>query len=355
MDIGKIALALTGVAAIVVFMILSALGYLGPRITPGGAMVTGGLGLVLFLVIYYVADSFLSGADTSRRLNKLSIAAATKFSGNSRRITPRAEYADLYITESDLVQAISRFTKRFLKIEGDRLSEIQTKLLAAGFLSSRALSIYLIFKVFSPLAGLFFGLAIGYLWFGMGDIHMVSIVAASLTLVGFMGPDFVLAHRAKERRAALLVQLPDMIDLMLIYIESGASFDQALQRSLLRMKKRVPVACEELSILERELQVLPFRETAYQNFIERTDLPLVRTVVNVLQQSEKFGTPIGEAFARLSAQTRRDRLMNAEQKAARIPILIMLPVFGFVLPSFMAAVLGPVIIKGMSMFAGTSL
>lgn len=353
MDYGKLGLALAGAALIVMFIVLSLAGYLGERITPAGAVVTGAFALTLFFGIYYLADGFFSSADASRRLDKLSMTATGNMAANRRGLSAREEYADLYVRESGFIQLISGFTRRFLKIEGDRLAEIRLSLLSAGFISSRALSIYLAVKILAPLSALALGLIAGLLYFGAGNGVQVAATMGAFTLAGFAGPDFVLSRKGKERRGQLLIELPDVIDLMLIYTESGASFDQALQRSILRLKKRAPVACSELSILERELRMLPSRDEAFRNFLARSDIPLVRSMVNVLMQAEKYGTPIGEAFERLSAQTRKNRLLAAEQKAARIPILIMLPVFGFVLPAFMMVVLAPVVIKAMTIFGGT--
>lgn len=353
MDYNKLGPALAGAMLIVLFIALSLGGYLGDRITPGGAVVTGVFGLGLFFAIYYMADGFFSSADVSRRLDRLSLTASGNMAATRRRPSAREEYADLYVRENGFVQFFSGFTKRFMKIDGERLAEIRIRLLSAGFMSGRALSVYLTVKILAPLCGLAIGLGAGLLIFGSGGGMQVAASMGALTFAGFVGPDFLLSTKGKERKAQLLIELPDIIDLMLIYIESGASFDQALQRSVLRLKKRASIACGELSILERELRILPSREEAYRNFLARSDIPIVRSMVNVLTQAEKYGTPIGEAFERLSAQTRRNRLLAAEQKAARIPILIMLPVFGFVLPAFMMVVLAPVVIKAMTIFSAS--
>ncbi len=139
--------------------------------------------------------------------------------------------------------------------------------------------------------------------------------------------------------------LSDTLDLLLICAEAGLSLAAALERVSRELGLAYPVMAEELGITSVELGFLPDRKKALQNLAERNDMQEIRGIVSVLIQTEKYGTPISQALRVLSAEFRTQRMLRAEQKAARLPAIMTEPMNVFILPTLLVIVLSPAIIK----------
>jgi tight adherence protein C len=94
-----------------------------------------------------------------------------------------------------------------------------------------------------------------------------------------------------------------------------------------------------------EMEFLPDRGQALVNLADRTGLPSVRSMVNTLQQSAKFGTPLSQALRVLAAEFREERILKAEEKAARLPALMTVPMVLFILPSLFVVLIGPAVLR----------
>jgi tight adherence protein C len=141
---------------------------------------------------------------------------------------------------------------------------------------------------------------------------------------------------------------PDSLDLMLICVESGMSIEHAFRKVGQEIGvQSVPLA-EEFALATAELSYLPDRRTAYLNLAARTGLDSIKQIATVLIQAEKYGTPLGTAL-RVTAQESRDqRMMMAEQKAASLPPKLTVPMIVFFLPVLMVVVMAPAIISVMA-------
>ena len=106
-----------------------------------------------------------------------------------------------------------------------------------------------------------------------------------------------------------------------------------------------PEMAEELSIAAVELGLLPERRQALENLQRRVDLPQLRAMVGTLQQTEKYGTPLAQALRVLASELRDQRLLKAEDKAARLPAILTVPMIIFILPCLFVVMLGPAILR----------
>jgi tight adherence protein C len=141
--------------------------------------------------------------------------------------------------------------------------------------------------------------------------------------------------------------LPDGLDLLVICAESGLSLDAALDRVANEIGAASPALGEELSLTSIELGFLPERRQALLNLNRRTNLPSIRGVVNTLLQTEKYGTPLSQSLRVLANEFRDQRLLKAEEKAARLPATLTVPMIMFILPVLFIVLIGPAIIKVM--------
>ena len=108
---------------------------------------------------------------------------------------------------------------------------------------------------------------------------------------------------------------------------------------------------EELNLVSFELSFLPERRMAFDALRKRIDLPAVHSLCSTLEQTEKFGTPLAQALRVLSAEQRQDRMMRAEEKAARLPAIMTVPLIMFILPAIFVVVLGPAALRIIDAFA----
>ena len=164
-------------------------------------------------------------------------------------------------------------------------------------------------------------------------------------ILGAFAPDIFVKNVMQRRLKIIQKSLPDAYDLLVICAEAGLSIDSALQRVAQEMSQGAPEIADELSLTAIELSFLPDRAKALNNLTERVPLPGVRGVVNTLMQTERYGTPLAQSLRVLSAELRNERMMKAEEKAARLPAIMTVPMVVFILPPLMMVLLGPAGIK----------
>jgi tight adherence protein C len=145
-------------------------------------------------------------------------------------------------------------------------------------------------------------------------------------------------------------QLPDALDLLVVCTEAGLALNAALDRVVREMTRSAGTIADELGLLLIELNFLDERKKAFANLCERTDMEEFRSIANTLQQAEKYGTPLAQAMRVLAQDFRGQRLARAEEKAARLPALLTVPMIFFILPCVFIVLLGPAILKALAVF-----
>jgi tight adherence protein C len=175
-----------------------------------------------------------------------------------------------------------------------------------------------------------------------------TAVAAAL---GFFTPSIYIRNLTTKRAKRIQLGLPDALDLMVICAEAGLSLDATLGRVSRELESNWGELVEELSITAAELTFLPDRRQAFENLTLRTDSPSIRGVVNTLTQTAKFGTPLAQSLRVLAAEFRDARIFKAEEKAARLPALMTVPMILFILPTLFIVLLGPAGINIIDTFA----
>jgi tight adherence protein C len=174
----------------------------------------------------------------------------------------------------------------------------------------------------------------------------ISIGAAYF---GMISPNLYLRNKIQRRQLSIKRAFPDALDLLLICIESGMSIEIALRKVSEEVgTQSVPLA-EEFTLTTAELSYLQDRRQAYENLANRTGLEGVKAVCLALQQSERYGTPLGTTM-RVMAQENRDmRMSEAEKKAAGLPPKLTVPMIVFFLPVLFVVILGPAAIRVMAL------
>jgi tight adherence protein C len=163
--------------------------------------------------------------------------------------------------------------------------------------------------------------------------------------LGLQAPMLFLRNAISKRQLSIRRAFPDALDLLLICVESGMSIETAFRKVSVEIGSQSIQLAEEFTLTTAELSYLPDRKVAYENLARRTGLEGVKSVCLALQQSERYGTPLGQSL-RVMAQENRDmRMTEAEKKAASLPPKLTVPMIVFFLPVLFVVILGPTGIK----------
>jgi tight adherence protein C len=228
---------------------------------------------------------------------------------------------------------------------GDEGRKSSDRLAHAGWRSRDALVIYTGLRIVMPFIGALIGF-FGMLAFRPGDTFMNNLLGVLVGgIVFFMVPVIGLNQSIKKRQTRLRRQLPDGLDLLVICAEAGLSLDAALNRVSRELGLSSPDLADELGLTAVELGFLPNRRQALMNLTKRTNLPPIRGVVNTLVQTERYGTPLAHSLRVLSAEFREERMLKAEEKAAKLPATLTVPMILFILPTLFCVLIGPAIIQ----------
>ncbi|MCG8492285.1 MAG: type II secretion system F family protein [Sneathiellales bacterium] len=246
-----------------------------------------------------------------------------------------------------------RIVKKLQLMKGERAKHISTNLAQAGWRSKDALVTYLFARISLPIV---FG-SLGLLYLvGTNPFEWstpVSVLVSGLAaLVGYALPRIMVKNQVSKRYAAMRKTLPDALDLLVICTEAGLNLDSGLDRVCREISNSAPELADEFGLTSIELGFLPDRKEALMNLAQRVDFPAMTTLVNTLLQTEKYGTPLAVALRVLSAEMRNERLMKAEEKAARLPAIMTVPMIVFILPALFIVIIGPAVLKAIDAFSG---
>jgi tight adherence protein C len=231
-------------------------------------------------------------------------------------------------------------------LKGDKSANVQQQLVAAGFRGKDALVIFMFLKMFLPMVlGLIMVLVVFVLqlWSPPGMLKPLSPVG--MVLLGWMAPDIFVKNTAERRKQAITKALPEGLDLLTICVEAGLGLDAALTRVAKEVQNLSAELAYELQLTAIELTFLPDRQVAFENLAQRNDVPGIRGLVNTFRQTEKYGTPLAQSLKVLSGEYRNERLMKAEEKGARLPAMMTVPLMVFILPTLFIVIMGPAIIS----------
>jgi tight adherence protein C len=241
-----------------------------------------------------------------------------------------------------------------LNLQRSQRAELITRRLQqAGWRSSDAVIRYLFFKAVMPI---FMGILAVVALYGANiypmESHYKMLATAGAVMFGFMGPDIFIKNAVQKRQKEIRKGLPDALDLMVICAEAGLSLDAMLKRVSEEFATSCAELAEELQLTSLEVGFLPDRRQALQNLNNRTDMPGIRGVVNALIQSDKYGTPLAQSLRVLSAEFREERMLRAEEKAARLPAMLTVPMILFILPPLFIVLIGPAILRVIDALSG---
>ena len=293
----------------------------------------GGLGSQALYAVTTVRDPMarrVKALNERREQLKAGIVASTN---KRKKLTNKNEAAD----------RVRSILSSFKMLQDDQIKKTQLRLMQAG-IRTKDLAFFIIFArfVLPVVIGISAILAI-YVFDVFPEwsaLRRYMTVAGSL-VGSYKAPDIWLKNKVTKRSNAIRKGLPDALDLLVICAEAGLTVDAAFSRVSRELGKAYPELGDEFGLTAIELGFLNERRQAFENLANRVDLEAVRGVVTTMIQTEKYGTPLASALRVLSAEFRHARMMRAEEKAARLPAIMTVPLILFILPTLFIVILGP--------------
>lgn len=172
------------------------------------------------------------------------------------------------------------------------------------------------------------------------DTATTAIAVFGGIVLGVMGPNWVIALMKRPFHNKLRKGLPDAMDLLVVCAEAGLGLETAVERVSKEMESTNRPIALEFNILVQELRMLPDRRMALERMGERTDIDGFKRLGGTLSQTLRYGTPLAQALRTLSSEMRTDRMLRLEEKAVRLPALLVIPLILFILPSLFIALIG---------------
>jgi tight adherence protein C len=239
----------------------------------------------------------------------------------------------------DLIKRLGNFIPQSPK----DVSVMQRRLIRAGIRSEGALKLLYGAKA---ICGVGFPLLITGMLAGSSTDQgnkVATILAA--TAVGFFGPNEYIRRKASKRQKEISRGLPNALDLMVVCVESGLGLDQAILQVSKELEHAHPEISEEFGMVSLELKAGKRRVEALRNLAERTGVDDLKKLVAVLIQADRFGTGVAISLRQHSDFMRVQARQVAEEKAAKLGVKLVFPIFFCILPSLFVVTVGPVVMK----------
>jgi tight adherence protein C len=293
--------------------------------------------LAVVLLVHLLAQRFYSGQVKQKIKSMVSMQPTSV-----HKMVSTSEYKP-----SSILEALAKLS---LPEQGWQDSETRMKFVRAGFRSSNAPFIYYVIKsvvtIIIPLiTGILLSMVANESW------QNITLAVVFIALVGYYVPDFIIQFLIKRRANAIRASLPDLLDLLVVCVESGLGIDAAMSRVSKEMARSSQTIAEEFYMAGLEMRAGAGRIEALKNLALRVNLDDLTSLVTMLVQADKFGTSLGESLRIQSEVLRMKRRQRAEELAAKIPVKLLFPLIFFIFPALLIVLIGPAILQIKQMFA----
>jgi len=234
---------------------------------------------------------------------------------------------------------IQRLAKAGRRQEGGMIARIDAKLEKAGYPGGLRGADWVGVKLMSLIAFVVIFFLLALFLTGSPVVGLLFIVVGAA--IGYIAPEFWLGRKMKARALAMVLQLPDALDLLTISVEAGLGFDAALAKVVEKMEG--PLVDEFRQALA-EVRMGRARRDALRDVANRADAQPVSNFIGAIVQAEQLGVPIAKVLQIQSNQLRIERRQRAEEAAAKAPVKMLFPMVGCIFPTIFIVILGPAIV-----------
>ncbi len=184
--------------------------------------------------------------------------------------------------------------------------------------------------------------------FGLQPLWRNLLVVAAAA-VGLLLPDFIIKQMRAQHRKRVETGLADALDMMIICTEAGMAIETAILRVSQELRFAHPATATELAATSNELQMTADPQVAFTNMGQRTSLEALRRLGTTVVQTIQYGSPLTQALRTLGEELRTEMINTYEERAARLPVMLTVPMILFILPALFLVIAGPAAIQVMSL------
>jgi tight adherence protein C len=302
--------------------------------------------LIVFAIVFFTVAVYMVLDAVTVRQKQIagSLARARRYGG------PMVRESELTrdVTNRLIAPMVRRFAALATKLPMTQSpDDIRRRLISAGLGHRLTPTTFLAIKGAGVAGSVFLGLLLagsGLLPVGNGLIF--ALIGGG---IAFIAPDFIVGRMIRTRRAGMLVQLPEVLDLLCVSVEAGLGFDAAMARIT---ERSTGPLLEELSIVLHEMRIGESRVQALKNFSDRLDMAETTSFARSIIQAEQLGMSLARILKVQAQDSRQKRQMWAEEKAMKAPIKMLFPTVIFIFPAMFIVILGPAMLQLMKLFKG---
>jgi tight adherence protein C len=233
---------------------------------------------------------------------------------------------------------LARLSARFTP--AGYLAEVRQKLIHAGSPAGLDADRFVTFKVLGAISVVFWA------WFflafaGIGGFYGVVVTGLAWAM-SFFGPDVYVTKATEARQHEIAIKLPDILDLLVISVEAGLGFEQAIDRTVDAVPG--PLA-EEFRRMLQETRVGSSRADALRSMDERTNVPELHSFILAMLQADTFGVSIGRILRSQAEEMRVRRRQRAQEQAQKTPVKMLFPLVFCIFPALFVVILGPGVLQ----------
>jgi len=295
----------------------------------------------IVIVLAFLISNAVSERELSKRAQRLSEAE----DGSATEAPPTAFGTML----AGIGRIGNALRGSFLFAQKD-IETIERTARAAGLDPARAVPLVIAGKVILLVAGPVIGYVLAISW-NLSFLAQALVVMIGMVLGTFL-PNWLLAFAIKSHQDSLRKGLPDALDLLVVCAEAGLGLESALERVATEMNESNPSIAAEFNTLLADMRIATDRRAALTRLGERTGLASFQRLGSTLSQTLRYGTPVGQALRVLAAEMRTERMVRIEEKAARLPALLVLPMILFILPCLFIVLGGPAALRILDVVGG---
>jgi tight adherence protein C len=314
----------------------------GPTLLGFDVIVVGSIlmGVAALAVLFAIYTAVTIKDPMAKRVKSLN---ARREELKSGIVSATAKKRTSLVRRTDTTDKVKDRLSRMNVLQQSQVADVQQKLAHAGYRNKELAVVIIGLRAALPIA---FGLVAGMMiyvveYFPDWSPMTRSLAFGAAVFLGYKGPEIYLSNKAQKRTKEIQKGLPDALDLLVICAEAGLTVDAAFNRVAKELGRAYPELGDEFALTAIELSFLNERKLAFNNLAYRVNLEAVKGVVTTMIQTERYGTPLASALRVLSAEFRNERMMRAEEKAARLPAIMTVPLILFILPVLFVVILGP--------------
>ena len=261
-----------------------------------------------------------------------------------QRLTPvPGPAADLLPSSAHLWRELVSRLGSVVPASARDLPRLKRRLVRAGFRSLNAARYFQGARLVTTVS--FAAVALLVAWRSYATLGHVVMAAGVAAALGYSAPAQYLAVRIRRRRRAIARGLPNALDLMVVCVESGLGIDQTMLQVAKELQTAHPEICSEFTVMNLELRAGIRRAEALHNLADRAGVEDVKKLVAVLVQTDRFGTSIAQSLRGHADYLRTMTRQKAEERASKLAVKLVFPIFFCVLPSLFVVTIGPVITR----------